>query len=103
MPNAESSHSFKLADSDLGDLKKIEDSITNFSVQLSRAFLQIDEMKSGLVSLYNARQQLLNQTVKKVGLDPHKIMSMKLDGSGNVTVVMSDSPNPGPIPVPNSM
>lgn len=74
----------------VASFQQADESIAHFSIQLARAILQIDEMKSGLTSLYAGKQQLVSQMLEENGINPNHVLTVNfVDETGKVVVTMN--------------
>lgn len=71
----------------------LDRSILNFSVDLGRAVLQVDGLKSTLATLYQSRQNHMNQQLAENGVVPTELVGAAIDPeTGDVIVELRDPP-----------
>jgi hypothetical protein len=83
----------KLSPSDMESLQKLDQSIEHWSIQATKALIQVDDMKGHARAAYVARQRIVDSLYKEAGVDPLKITHAELKPDGTLDLVLEDAPS----------
>jgi hypothetical protein len=84
---------FQLSESELDQMNRFAMSISHQSIQIAKAHLQIQDMESGLRSLFAAQKQYIHRCASEHDIDPNTLgPEIQIDNSGAVTVQLQPAP-----------
>jgi len=90
----------KVSAEDLVNLVQFDRSIDHWSKQITKALIQVDDMKGTVRAVFLARQRLFEKAYVEAGIDVSKVQHAELTEDGTLNVLLREEQEP-PVPAPN--
>lgn len=82
----------KLTPEELENLKKCDNSISHWSIEIAKGLLQVDDMKANCRAAYLARQRIIQAAYKAAGIDPESVRHAELAEDGTLHAFIDEAP-----------
>jgi len=84
----------KISVEDVANLGRFEASIDHWSKQITKALIQVDDMKGNVRGIYVARQRIFEKAYLEAGIDPSQVQHAELKEDGTLNVLLKEPEAP---------